>query len=177
MTDSPIKVELPSTADEFVKMVRAVDADRPKRADIDALQNHFADNPQLACNMANLAAIAVGNLINASFNVQSMRMAVIEKCIQMRKSMGWDNAGAVERSLIEHCVLCWLRLYDAELKYHGMMQSQPTMQQGAYWEKKLSANQRRYLRAIETLERVRKLMRPEQSPIMAMMLKQQINMG
>ena len=171
MADSAIKVELPSKADEFVKMVRAVDADRPKREDLDKLQNHFADNPQLACNMANLAAIATGSLINASFNVQSMRMAVIEKCIQMRKTMGWDNAGAVERSLIEHCVLCWLRLYDAELKYHGMMQSQPTMQQGAYWEKKLSANQRRYLRAIETLERVRRLMRPN-SPAVAVLMQQ-----
>lgn len=67
------------------------------------------------------------------------------------------DANALERSLIQHVVLCWLRLHDCELRYHTMMGSEPTIAQANYWEKKLSANQARYLRAVETLARVRKL--------------------
>jgi hypothetical protein len=37
------------------------------------------------------------------------------------------------------------------------MRENLSLAQGEYWEKKLSANQRRYLRAVETLARIRKL--------------------
>jgi len=47
---------------------------------------------------------------------------------------------------------------------------------GTYWDKRLSAAQRRYLRAVETLERVRKLMRPD-APSTAILMQQNVNTG
>jgi hypothetical protein len=44
-------------------------------------------------------------------------------------------------------------------EHHGLTlaANSGTLEQGEYWEKRLSAAQRRYLRACETLARVRKL--------------------
>lgn len=94
----------------------------------------------------------------------------------MRADMGYEGASAVERSLIEHVCLCWLRLYATELRYEVNMK-EATLAQGEFWEKKLSANQLRYLRSIETLARVRRLMKDPPSPAFNLLLKQQLNIG
>ena len=170
-------LKLPSRAKEFVAMVRAVDTDKPKAADVEALQHYFVQHPDIAEAMGNLATLAESNLISRSFPGQVMRLAIIEKLGLMRAGMDYDKAGTVERSLIEHVVMCWLRLHDCELRYHMVMGDEPSIRLAAFWERKLSANQQRYLKAVETLERVRRLQRPNESPVLAMMLKQQINMG
>ncbi len=48
-----------------------------------------------------------------------------------------------------------------------------TLKQGEYWEKRLSSAQRRYLRACETLARVRKL--AQASPLQVNIGAQQVN--
>jgi hypothetical protein len=51
------------------------------------------------------------------------------------------------------------RLFKCELSYSGTMAQSITLTLGMYWEKRLSAAQRRFTRACETLARVRKLSR------------------
>ena len=58
------------------------------------------------------------------------------------------------------CALCWLRLQLIEQQYSGVQAGNMTLPQGDYWERRLSAAQRRYLRAVETLARVRRLRVP-----------------
>jgi hypothetical protein len=53
--------------------------------------------------------------------------------------------------------LCWLKLNLVELSYSNTMKQSITLTLAIYWEKKLSAAQRRFTRACETLARVRKL--------------------
>lgn len=91
------------------------------------------------------------------FPTASTRTAIDARLDLMRDELGDDAASALERSLIQHVVLCWLRLHDCELRYHMVMGDNPTVTQAMYWEKKLSANQGRYLRACETLAKVHRL--------------------
>ena len=44
-----------------------------------------------------------------------------------------------------------------ELRYTSVMRQSITLMLGAYWEKRLTAAQKRFNRACESLERVRKL--------------------
>lgn len=170
-----LKLELPEKANGLAELVNAVDREKPTVEDQQQLSAYFKDNPHVVDALGNLVHLAQANLIKNSFGLKSVQLSVGAKLQQMRDDMGFKQAGSVERSLIEHVCLCWLRLYDCELRYHMAMQNNPSMKQGKYWEGRLSANQRRYLRSVETLERVRKLMRPDQSPVMNLLLKQQLN--
>lgn len=87
---------------------------------------------------------------------QSAVIAWKEKTKQLKSEMGYEEGSLIEQLVIEQIVLCRLRLYWVEylLSVEVDKVSAGTVE---HWEKRVSANQRRYLRAIETLARVRKL--------------------
>jgi hypothetical protein len=83
-----------------------------------------------------------------------------EKGIEtMRHDLGHQHAPMLERVLIDHVLTCWLRLQNVELRYTSVTRESHTLDLGSHWERRLSAAQRRYLRACETLARVRKIIR------------------
>ena len=65
----------------------------------------------------------------------------------------------LEQMLIENVLLSWLRLYLWDYLFTELDAGQMTLKKAAFWDKRISAAQRRYLRAIETLARVRKVTR------------------
>lgn len=77
----------------------------------------------------------------------------------LKKDLGYDEAPLLEKLLIQQAALCWLKLNLVELSYSGTMAQSITLTLGMYWEKRLSAAQKRFTRACETLVRVRKLSR------------------
>lgn len=74
-----------------------------------------------------------------------------------RAALGYAQAPALERPLINHLLLCELRLGNVEQSYTYVTRQNMTIDQGRYWEGKLSAAQARYLRAAEALARVRRV--------------------
>ncbi len=77
----------------------------------------------------------------------------------MRSDLGYASASPLERLLIQQVTLCWLNLNAVEYKHSNVMQQSITLTLGIYWEKRLSAAQRRFTRACESLARVRRLSR------------------
>jgi hypothetical protein len=77
----------------------------------------------------------------------------------MRQGIGYETTPELERALIDHVVLCWLRVQKIEFAYTQVMAESSTFERGAYWERRLTAAQGRYLRVCESLARVRRLSR------------------
>jgi hypothetical protein len=77
----------------------------------------------------------------------------------LKKELGADEAPLLEQLLIQQAALRWLKLNLVELGYSSTMKQSITLTLGVYWEKRLTAAQRRFTRACETLARVRKLSR------------------
>lgn len=77
----------------------------------------------------------------------------------LRKDLGYVGAPILEQLLIQQAALCWLKLNLVELSYSNAMKQSITLTLGMYLEKRLTAAQRRFTRACETLARVRKLSR------------------
>jgi hypothetical protein len=73
--------------------------------------------------------------------------------------LGYVGAPLLEQLLIQQAALCWLKLSLVELQYSNVMKQSITLTLGMYWEKRLTAAQKRFARACETLTRVRKLSR------------------
>jgi hypothetical protein len=80
--------------------------------------------------------------------------------LAVREELGYCEAPPFERALIDHAALCWLRLQIVEQWYsERALQGTHSIEVGWYFEKRLAATQKRYLRAIETLAKVRRLTR------------------
>ena len=78
-----------------------------------------------------------------------------------RKELGLEHAPTLEQLLIDHIATCRLRIQEVEWRYQAIVcdgESRPIYQMD-WRERRLNAAQRRYLRACETLARVRKLTR------------------
>jgi hypothetical protein len=77
----------------------------------------------------------------------------------IRKRLAGEEASEVESLLARHAALCWLRLAQVEVKHSAFTSGEHTLTSGAYWDKRLSMAQRRFVKACESLERVRMMMR------------------
>lgn len=77
---------------------------------------------------------------------------------QHRAELGYTTAPALERPLIDHLLLCLLRLGNVEQSYSvKWSQGGMSYESARFWEARLSAAQRRYLAAVEALARVRRV--------------------
>ena len=77
----------------------------------------------------------------------------------MKKELAGDNPSRIESLLAQHATLCLLRLTEAELQYTAKLSAPCTFAAGTFYAKLLSAAQRRFTKACETLERVRMMRR------------------
>jgi len=84
----------------------------------------------------------------------------------------------LERLLIDEVVLTWLDKHRIDMHYGQQVESGSiTLDALEQWEKVLSSKQARYLRAIETLARVRRLLKlPTVQVNVALEGGQQVNM-
>jgi hypothetical protein len=103
---------------------------------------------------------ACSALIDSMTSNRAVAVELEHECEQNRNQLGYENASALERALIDAVVLAWLRYADLERRYSNVMKGSISLQQADFWERRLGATQRRYLRAIETLARVRRLAIP-----------------
>jgi hypothetical protein len=68
------------------------------------------------------------------------------------------NPTPLERLLAERVVACWLHLHHLEMLY--ARKDSLTVELGTYYQRSIDRAQKRYLAAIQTLARVRKLAVP-----------------
>jgi hypothetical protein len=93
----------------------------------------------------------------------------------MRKSLGYADSPMLEQLLIEQVLLTWFDL-DAMQRYYAAYAIQNhTLTAGAYWDRRLNSAQQRYLRAVETLARVRRL--SSATPLQVNIGGQQVNVA
>ena len=81
----------------------------------------------------------------------------VERVAEVRKDLGYDDAPPLEKLLIQHVALCHLRLAVVEMQHQQYTKGSHTLTAGVYWDRRLSAAQRRFTRAAVQLARVRKL--------------------
>jgi len=79
---------------------------------------------------------------------------------EMRAEMGFDGSTLPERLLIEQVLLCWLRLSLLERQQTRALESNQPYAYLYYLQTATTQAQRRYTNAINSLARVRRLLRP-----------------
>ena len=144
---------------EEAALVQRINTGKHTQADINALRKVMREKPGQLSKAADLCAVAFQNAIRLVSPEDTLFAELIaDRREVLRTELGYAEVLPVEKLLIDEIVLCWFRHYQAELKYTEVQEGTTTFAQGGYWEKKLGATQRRYLRSIETMVRVRKLL-------------------
>lgn len=150
-----------SKAAELRALITQVDMKKPDPAAAGALRAFFDENPGVWRIAGDFAEQANLNMIEAMQAPRSMKESLKAGLVSMAAELTLPGDGALEKLIIGQIVGCWLRLSFVEYTYgRNSAEGNFNMAQGAHWEKRLSSAQRRYLRAIESLARVRRLRLP-----------------
>ena len=157
----PVEVVVSPEAKKFAALVRRTQKDKPRQKDVEALRCHLEAHPELWRIVGDVAQHAFVNLVDvASGDQESLRASLKAGQSAMREELGFPQASALERLLIDRVILCWLRLHHVEFRYTAVVENSIPLPRAYYWERRLSAAQHRYLQACESLARIRKLIIP-----------------
>ncbi|MDQ3713822.1 MAG: hypothetical protein M3388_16600 [Acidobacteriota bacterium] len=145
--------------EEEKQLFERVNKPNPKDADKTALQKRLAENPEIWQNAADLAKRTENNILDNCCSSSYLTKEIYrEKLAALRDNLGWANSSEMEKILIEQVCLNWLRLNLLESVHSTKTTESHSFETGVYWDKRLSSAQRRYLRAVESLAKVRKLL-------------------
>ncbi len=162
-----------SKAQDLRALVAQVDKKKPAAADVTALNNFLKDNPHMWRLIGDLGDQANQIMLQEMSAPASMKQAIRAGLQAQELALIQPGDGELEMAIIRQIVGCWLRLSIVEYQLgSGTAKNAFNMTQGAYWEKRVSTAQRRYLRAIETLARVRRLRLPA---VQVNIAEQQVN--
>src|SRR5918997_398848 len=115
-------------------------------------------------------------LITVRCDPGSMPGQIAHHALQaMRDGLGYQDAPHLERLLIEQVTLAWFDLDTVQMLYGQLTSDGHKYLSGASWDRRLNSAQQRYLRAIETLARVRRLSRV--TPLQINIGGQQVNVA
>ena len=167
------------TPEELADLIIRCYKEKPKRADLLALREYLEATPELYKVVFDLSEALQENMINKMIDQKPVKMAIQANVIDIKNGMGYEHAPIIEKMLIDNVVITWLRYQWAEYQLSAYLGRQVRMSVVDWWERRTSAAQRRYLRAIETLARVRKLARntPALQVNIAAEGGQQVNVG
>jgi len=148
------------TRDEFAAwdaLVKKIDVPQPAPTDLEAFRALLTRLPEAWRVVGDLASQVRLGLVLELNRPASSRESIEHGMRALGQALGYNEGPALERLLIDQVVLCWLRMYLMEGWYSQRQEQGGPLAVMEHAEKVLSATQRRYLRAIETLARVRKL--------------------
>ena len=149
-----------STAQELRALVAQVDKKKPAAADITALHDFLETHPGVWRITGDLAEQANLIMIQDMVAPTAMKESLKVGLSAMAAELTQPGDGELERLIIRQIVGCWLRLSYVEYVYNRNTVSGMNIKQGEHWERRTNSAQRRYLQAVESLARVRRLQLP-----------------
>lgn len=158
---SLVKVNGPSNRekyDKFAEHYNKMNLTNPDPKDIEKLRKMYDSDPTFFYKHSNSFDTVVHDLIKRlkehKILLEELRMNVAA----LKISFDHSNATPIEKILIEQVILSWLRLQITEMLYsEHAVDVQNSMAIIEHLERRLSYVQKRYLRAIETYSKVKKI--------------------
>lgn len=143
--------------------IRACAVERPKPDDVERLRAILKRDPSAWQGVGDLMSQARGAMIESA-ELGNMKTPVAESMTEgirrVRRDLGFKEATTLERLLIEQILTAWVRLALLEAAHATNFGSIDRAGQ-VHWDRVLTAAQGRFLRSVECLARVRRLLRPK----------------
>jgi hypothetical protein len=140
------------------KVEKANRADSSVSPDVLALRDFLSGNPGIWEVFSKVSQNAKYNLMRrATGDKQGYVELLSQEYAQRRDELGWQEASNLERLVIERIMLCWLWLLFAESYNAHCGQAGVSLAQGEHADKLLNRAHTRYVKACESLARLRKV--------------------
>ena len=144
--------------DDFIKALERVDKDKPSKEDVAKIEEELARSPQIWEGGCGLLGNTLHLYIRSFEKAKSQHLLIEAEVKYIKEQLGYSAANYIEKLIIDEILLCWLGVGHIERTLSALMtQESHSRESGEYWQNTLTRYQGRYLRAIETLARVRKL--------------------
>jgi hypothetical protein len=174
-----VVVDISSAPREFAELARRVSVSKkPDPKDLAELRKWLDKTPELYKSIIDIGK-AARMQITTIFSDRAFVQAGIEANAEvLQRDLGCYQASPLERLLIADVVNCWLRLQWVDIQWvaHSNLPS-VDMRVIDFWESRLSLAHARYLKACETLARIRKLNPPTLQVNIAQPGSQQLNVA
>ncbi len=143
---------------DFEAIFAATNKKNPKPEDIKALREMMNEDASICRSYGDWAKQTELVILNEYFESSGLILETVKKKLaELRNDLGWEDANVLEKLLIRQICLTWLRLYYVERQHHQATTGSHSLTSGIYWDKRLSEAQKRHLKAIESLAKVRKM--------------------
>lgn len=146
--------------DELGHLIEQANNSNTGTADVIRLRRYLKAHPEVWGNLTTIASTAKEGALQRLQSSALIEMTRIGMKA-LETEIGYDEAPALERLLIEHISLAWMNYHYIQFLYDATTERESiTMKQAGFWERRLSVAQRRYVRAIESLARLRRMSIP-----------------
>lgn len=144
---------------EFDLLLEKATGKKPDSQQVRDLRRFLRDHPEMWQQLSSLYDLTFNNFLNKEL-VDPVAIELLRPTLKdLKNKLGWDNASVLERLIIEGVILTYVRWLTTEFKHVDVVSQNHSFDRGVYWEKRLNNAQKAYLRACETLARIRKLSR------------------
>jgi hypothetical protein len=152
-------------ADKAFEIVTRTNTDNPAKKDVEALEKILDENPYYIESVGNRYQLVFDRIFYNRMEGSSVLIKETTKRYikNMKTELGYGNSTFVEKMLIDEIALRWFRLTNIEHLHHQNTCGNHTSEHGNYWDRRLTQAQNRYLKAINTLAKVRKMIAQTQA--------------
>lgn len=161
----------PSFASAIALIQKNLNTEKLSKETLAELRRALNEYPNLWRVAGDLALQARERMIDRAVKQPVAREMLSAGLKAMEDELGREGAPMMEKLLIDQIIVCWLNMYTVQQYYENNMAGSLSLAQADYWERRLTSVQRRYLKAIETLAKVRKMARPNA------IIPMQVNIG
>jgi len=149
--------------DEINGIIKRSGKGKPDSGDLATIKKFFAEMPDFWKHAGDMSEQALTRLYENIAPNNLMVIASIKEGVKvLRKDLGYDTAPRLEQLLIDEICYSWVSHSLIKNRYAGIVHDSVTLTMAEFWERRMTQSQKRYLRSLDTLARVRKLLAPIQ---------------
>ncbi len=152
------KEDKPKKQNDLGSVLARCQGKNTKKADLELLAKQLDANPRAIAELGDLTNANIEKMAEG-FNNPGFALILEKHIPQLKKELGYGIAPMIERLSIDGVVISWLRWQQIEYNYTWQNRQGLSINQAAYWDRSLTAAHARYLKALESLAKIRKLAR------------------
>ncbi len=175
LDDQPVKISA-EIARKFISVLDKTNIEKPTQADRKELDKMLHECPALWVLTGDLMDHAIEKIFERVGETYALKATLKTGWNETIVGMTHPDDGLLEKMLVKQAALCWMQLGYVELQYNTVLtDNNTTLSRADFWERRLNSAQKRYLRATETLARVRRLRLPTMQVNIAAQQVNQVN--
>lgn len=151
-------INRPEGLEKLLELTNKVDKNNPTPSDIQALKNWIKENPEIFQQFRVLSNSLHARLIDKIQHSRGSRIVLRGEIEFMAMNLCWEDCAPLEQLIIDNIMSSWLWQKWVEIRHSQLLEeNEVNIKEWKFWDERLSAAQRRFLRSCETFARIRKL--------------------